>query len=73
MLTGLVEEAAMKTIACGDLMPGCSFRVSAPSEEELMGQVAAHVREAHPEVTLTPDLVDAVRGRIREEPNPARA
>ena len=30
-----------------------------------MGQVTAHVREAHPEVTLTPDLVDAVRGRIR--------
>lgn len=56
----------MKTVTCGDMIPGCHFRASAETEAELMQRVSDHVREAHPEVQMTPALVQSVRGKIRE-------
>ena len=57
----------MKSIACGDIVPGCNFKARAETEADLMQKVSDHVREAHPEVTLTPELITSVKGKIREE------
>ena len=61
----------MKTVACGDLVPGCDFKAHAETEAELMSKVSDHVRTAHPDIELTPALVQAVKGKVREDGRPA--
>lgn len=56
----------MKTLACGDLVPGCAAVVTAESEEEILRIAAQHAVEAHG-LTVDDELVAAVRGAIREE------
>ena len=57
----------MKTIACGDLVPGCDYRASAETEADLMAKVAAHVRQAHPGIELTPRLIASAKEKVRED------
>lgn len=54
----------MKTFSCGDVVPGCTARWSAPTENEILGHVAAHAADAHAIATVTPELVAAVRAAI---------
>ena len=61
----------MKTIACGDLVPGCDYKARAETEAELLSKVSAHARTAHPELEMTPALIERVKGRIRDEGAPA--
>ena len=61
----------MKTIACGDLVPGCGFKVHAETEADLLAKVSRHVGTTHPEIAMTPALVEAVKGKIREDGRPA--
>ena len=61
----------MKTIACGDLVPGCSFKAHAVTEADLLSKVSTHVRDAHPDIQLTPALVQAAKGKIQEDGRPA--
>ena len=61
----------MKTIACGDLVPGCDFKAHAETEADLLAKVSGHVRTAHPEIQMTPALVEAVKGKVREDGRPA--
>ena len=56
----------MKTLACGDLVPGCEAVVRAESEEEILRIAAQHAVEAHG-LTVDDGLVAAVKGAIREE------
>ncbi len=56
----------MKHIACGDVVPGCSFTADAPTEAELLQKVAAHAKEAHGIDEVTPDLVEKVRSKITD-------
>jgi predicted small metal-binding protein len=53
-----------KHIACGQVVPGCTFTASAPTEEELVAKVAAHAAEAHGVTDVTPDLAAKVRAAI---------
>jgi predicted small metal-binding protein len=53
-------------LACGDVMDGCAATFSAASEEELLGQVAPHAAEAHGITDITPEVLAAVRGAIKE-------
>lgn len=54
-----------KRIACGDIIPGCSFTATAATEEELMKKVAAHASHDHGVTEVTPELADKVRAAIR--------
>jgi len=54
----------MKTFACGDVIPGCSGRVSAADEDGIFSWVTAHAAEVHGVTDVTPELVQAVRDRI---------
>ena len=56
----------MKTLACGDLVPGCQAVVVAETDEEILQIAAQHAVEAHG-MTVDDELVAAVKGAIREE------
>jgi len=55
-----------KVLRCGDLVKGCSFEARG-SEEEILQKAGPHAKEAHG-MEVTPELVAAVRGAIRDEP-----
>lgn len=51
-------------LACGDVMPGCGARFEADDQESLMAQVAEHAAEDHGITEITPDVRQAVEGKI---------
>jgi predicted small metal-binding protein len=58
------EEDAMKSFACGDVVPGCDARWVRSSEDELMALVAEHAREAHGLVEVPGELEAQVRAAM---------
>lgn len=54
-----------KHIACGDIVEGCSFKASAPTEEELMKQVSQHAAQKHGVKEVTPELAAKVKAAIQ--------
>lgn len=56
----------MKTLACGEIMEGCPATFSAETEEDLLAQAGEHAAEVH-HLEVTPELVEVVRGHIRDE------
>lgn len=55
-----------KKFGCGDVVPGCSFVVTAESEKELMEAVAKHAAEAHGLKEVPAEVVQKVKAHIRE-------
>jgi predicted small metal-binding protein len=56
----------MKTLACGEIMPGCTATFSAETDEEIIAQAGQHAAEAHG-LPITPEVVALVRSHIREK------
>ena len=56
----------MKTLACGEIMPGCKARFSDETEDEVLAQAGRPAAEAHG-LDVTPELVETVRGHIRDQ------
>lgn len=56
-----------KHIACNDLVPGCGFTASAPTEEQLLAKVAAHAAHDHGVTEVSPDLAAKVRAAIKPD------
>ena len=54
------------SLACGDVMPGCAATFDADSEEDLLQQVGPHARDAHGISEITPDVLAAVKGAIKQ-------
>ena len=54
----------MKTFACGDVVPGCTRSFTAPDEQGILAQVAAHATADHGLGTVPPELVEQVRAAI---------
>lgn len=52
-------------LACGDVMPGCPTSFSADSQEQLLGEVAAHAAQEHGITEVTPEVAEAVSAKIR--------
>jgi|EndMetStandDraft_3_1072993.scaffolds.fasta_scaffold623769_2 predicted small metal-binding protein len=55
-----------KQIACNDVVSGCAFTATAPTEGELIQKVAAHARDSHEVREITPELAEKVKAAIRE-------
>lgn len=60
------ENPTLKHIACGDVVPGCAFTASAPTEEELLQKVVAHAAHDHGVTEVTPELTAKVKAAIRD-------
>jgi predicted small metal-binding protein len=54
-----------KHIACGDVVEGCDFEASAPTEEELFRQVSQHAAQQHGVKQVTPELAAKVKAAIQ--------
>jgi predicted small metal-binding protein len=55
-----------KVLRCGDMIDGCDYVALAESEDELMQKAAQHAREAHG-ITVSPEVVQQVKSKIRDE------
>lgn len=54
-----------KHIACGDVVPGCTWTANAPTEEELLKKVVAHAAQDHGVKEVTPELAAKVQAAIK--------
>jgi predicted small metal-binding protein len=54
----------MKAFACGDVVPGCTRSFTAPDEQGILAQVAAHAGTDHGLTEVPPALVEQVRAAI---------
>ena len=61
----MAAPAKNKYIACREIVPGCSFTASAPTEEELLKKVAAHAAHDHGITEITPELAEKVKAAIK--------
>jgi predicted small metal-binding protein len=53
-----------KSIACSEVVPGCSFGAEAATEDELLKKVAAHAKDVHGVRDVTPELLAKVKAAI---------
>lgn len=58
----------MKQFSCGAVVPGCTATFTAKTDDEILGQVAAHAKEDHGMQDVPADVVDAVKANIQEVP-----
>jgi predicted small metal-binding protein len=63
---GWPKPTRMKSFACGDVVPNCSARFRAETEDDLLRQVAQHARDDHGLTDLPEGLISAVRARIAD-------
>lgn len=56
----------MKTLACGEIMPGCDATFEGQTEDEVLAQAGRHAVEVHG-LEVTPEVVDLVQSHIRDE------
>ncbi len=56
-----------KTFTCQDVGVDCDWKTVGETEDEILAAVTEHAAEAHPTIELTPELVDTVRGAIKDE------
>jgi len=63
----MAEHQKPKNIACGDVVPGCTFTASADTEEELVKKVIAHAAHEHGVSEITPELAAKVQAAIKSQ------
>jgi predicted small metal-binding protein len=69
-MTGVEEEGRetmAKQFACKDIGMNCGFKTEANNEEELMVKIAQHAKEVHNMSQISPDLLQKVKGAIKEK------
>jgi len=54
------------SLTCADTGASCSGAFTSDTEDELMQHVQLHASIAHPEMELTPQTVEQVKGLIRQ-------
>ena len=53
------------TYACKDVGVDCDWSASAETEEELLAKIEVHAKEAHSDITPTPELWAAVKAAFK--------
>ena len=61
------EDTVAKTYTCRDVGVDCNWTTSGETEHAVMANIEEHAAQIHPDIELTPDLVAAVRGVIKNE------
>ena len=56
-----------KRLPCGEIVPGCDFIASAPTDEELLKKVAEHAAHDHGVTDITPELMARVKAAIKTD------
>ncbi len=55
-----------KSISCSDAGKDCEWSATAETEENLMGQVAYHVKKYHKDIELTLENISKIKSLIKE-------
>lgn len=55
----------MKTFSCGAVVPGCTATFRAPTDDDILGQVAEHARRDHGLTEIPAELVEQVCSHIQ--------
>jgi predicted small metal-binding protein len=55
----------LKSFACGDVVPGCEINWECETDDEILHRVAAHASADHGLADIPPELVSAVRAKIK--------
>jgi len=61
----------MKSFSCGSLVPGCDWHTRDADEAEVVRRATEHLRSAHDEGVIRPDMVEKIKERIVDEPDAA--
>ena len=56
----------MKQYQCGTLVPGCTWHTEADEEAEVVRRAAEHLRSAHGEDMVRPDMISRIKERIHD-------
>jgi predicted small metal-binding protein len=54
-----------KKFACGDVVNGCAWSITADNEEELFKKIAEHARKDHGITEIPNDLIQKVQSKIQ--------
>ncbi len=56
-----------KTLACGDLVPGCKAVLTGKDEKEVMERAAAHAKKEHKMDAVSPDMAAKAKAAIKDK------
>lgn len=56
----------MKRFDCGTLVPGCTYHTESESQAEIVRREVEHLRVAHGETEIRPEMVEHIKERIVE-------
>jgi predicted small metal-binding protein len=56
----------MKQFECGSLVPGCTWHTESEDSAEVVRRAAEHLRSAHGEETVRPEMIDKIKARTHE-------
>ena len=56
----------MRRFECGSLVPGCTWHTEAENGAEIVRRAAEHLRSAHGETVIRPEMVDLIKERIED-------
>jgi predicted small metal-binding protein len=62
------EDIMAKQLACGDVVPGCTFVAQAKDNDDLLKQVVTHAAEVHGVTEVSPELLAKVKAAVKEIP-----
>ncbi len=57
----------MKSFECGTLVPGCQWRTVAEDGAEVVRRAAEHLRTAHGEEEIRPNMVEQIKARVHDK------
>jgi predicted small metal-binding protein len=57
----------MKSLKCGDLMPGCKVEVVGKDINEVMAKASEHAKKDHGMNSIPPDVAAKVKAAIKEK------
>jgi predicted small metal-binding protein len=57
----------MKTFECGTLVPGCQWHTEAEETAEVVRRAAEHLRSAHGEEEVRPNMIEQIKARVHEK------
>lgn len=53
------------SLKCADTGSDCAFAVTTSTEDELMKHVQMHASVSHPEMEMSPEAVNQIKGLVR--------
>jgi predicted small metal-binding protein len=57
----------MKSFECGTLVPGCTWHTEADDTAEIVRRAAEHLRSAHDEETVRPEMIERIKARVHDK------